>query len=144
MVCPMRSLVSLITAAAFLLHFFLGCCAHHAHAAEGTVCNNPAKVAAHGHDHDWGGHESSGPCNQSSGDSDSDCPGQHCNDGQCVFMTAGKTVVAKDTFTVALTLFVAEAAPLRLISSLVAAAIDSGGLLALPVRTHLFNQVLLI
>src|SRR6187401_1278380 len=111
----MRTIVTLFTAAAFMLHFTLGCCAHHAHAAEGAVC--PCKIAVHdhdghdhdghdhdghdhdGHDHDGHDHESSEPCDQSPGDSDSPCPGHHCNDGHCVFMAAGKTVVAKAAFT---------------------------------------------
>jgi hypothetical protein len=148
----MRTIVSLITAAAFALHFTLGCCAHHAHAAEGTVCSGHANLADHHHDshdhdgrdHDGRDHESPGPCDQSPADSDSECPSQHCNDGHCVFMAAGKTVVAKDTFTAALPLCIAEPASVESISPLAAAAIDFGGRIALPVRTHLFNQVLLI
>ena len=138
----MRFIVTLITAAAFTLHFTLGCCAHHAHAAEGTVCSGHANVADHHHDgHD---HETPGPCDQSPADSDSECPSQHCNDGHCVFMAAGKTVVAKAAFTAVLPLCIAQPASVESISPLAAAAIDSGGRIALPVRTHLFNQVLLI
>lgn len=144
----MRFVVTLITAAAFALHFTLGCCAHHAHADEGTACNDYSIVAVHshdGHDHDGHSHDSPEPCDQSPGDSDSPCPGQHCNDGHCVFMAAGKTVVAKAVFMVVLPRCIAEPTSFESISSLATAAIDSGGgLIALPVRTHLFNQVLLI
>ena len=143
----MRTIVTLITAAAFMLHFTLGCCAHHALAAEGTVCSDHAQVAVHDHDchgHDGHDHESPGSGDQSPCDSKSECPGQHCNDGQCVFMAAGKTVVAKAAFITVLPLCVAEPTSFESISSVATAAIDSGGLIALPVRTHLFNQVLLI
>jgi hypothetical protein len=143
----MRFVVTLITAAAFVLHFTLGCCAHHAHAEEGTACCAHAKVAVHDHDchdHDGHSHDSPEPSDQSPGHSDSECPRQHCNDGHCVFMAAGKTVVAKATFIAVLPLCIAEPASIESISPLAAAAIDSGGGIALPVRTHLFNQVLLI
>jgi len=141
----MRTIVTLITAAAFVLHFTLGCCAHHAHAAGSTVCPAHGIVENHehsGHDHDGHSHDSQQPREQLP--SDSECPAQHCHDTHCVFMAAGKTVVAKDTFSTVLPLFVAEATSLALNSPLAVAAIDTGGLIALPVRTHLFNQVLLI
>jgi len=143
----MRTIVALITAAAFVLHFALGCCAHHAHAAEAANCSHHSNVVVghHGcHDHDGHSHDSPESSDQSPDGSDSKCPSQHCNDGHCVFMAAGKTVVAKAAFTAALPLCIAEPASVESISSLAAAAIDSGGLIALPVRTHLFNQVLLI
>jgi hypothetical protein len=76
---------------------------------------------------------------------DSGCPAQHCQDGECVFMAAGKTVVVKTNcvaflpqfFTLPVT-FTAPPSP----SSV--ATFDSGGSLALPVRIHLLHQVLLI
>ena len=141
----MRAIVTLITTAAFVLHFALGCCAHHAHAAEGMVCPDHAKVAAHDqncHDHDGNDHDSQEPCEQSS--SDSECPAQHCGSPHCVFMAAGKTVVAKTAFTAVLPPFVAEPASFASLSPLAVAAIDTGGLIALPVRPHLFHRVLLI
>ncbi len=143
----MRAIVTLITGAAFMLHFTLGCCAHHAHAAEGTFCSEHDQVAVQDHDchgHDGHDHESPGSGDQSPGDSKSDCPDKHCNDAQCVFMAAGKTVVAKAAFMAVLPLVLAQ--PDLFAASLphVTAAIDSGGLIALPVRMHLFNQVLLI
>ena len=136
----MRSLITLITAAAFLLHFTLGCCAHHAHAAEGAACSGHGIVADH--DHEGHDHDSQEPCEQSPGDRE--CPGEHCNDGHCVFMADGKTVEVQDSFNAVLPLFVAEPASNAPISGIAAAAIDSGGLIALPVRTHLLNQILLI
>jgi len=141
----MRTIVTLITAAAFMLHFTLGCCAHHAHAAEGTDCPHRAKPAVHDcHDDDGHDHESPGSGDQSPCDSNPECPGQHCNDGQCVFMPAGTTVVAKAAFIAVLPLVLAEPDLFAAHLPHATAAIDSGGLVALPVRTHLFNQVLLI
>jgi hypothetical protein len=144
----MRTIVTLLTAAAFALHFTLGCCVHHAHGAEETVCLAHADHGDHhhgGHDHDHDGHDhdSPSPCDQSPDDSDSGCPGQHCNDGHCVFMATGKTVVAKSAFIAALPLLVAEPVSFAVVSPQAVAAIDSGGLFAPPMRTHLFNQVLL-
>ena len=141
----MRTIVTLITAAAVALHFSLGCCAHHAHAAEGTICHAKAKVAVQCHKcHDHGrGHDASEPNDTPPADSDSSCPDQHCNDSQCVFLAAGKTVIAKEVFVAVLPQCI-EPGSLRSELLLEVAAIDSGGLIALPVRTHLFNQVLLI
>jgi hypothetical protein len=136
----MRSLITLITAAAFLLHFALGCCAHHAHAAEGAVC--PGHSLAANHDHDGHNHDSQEPREKSL--SDSECPSQNCDDGHCVFMADGKTIEVNDVFAVVAPLFAAALPSLGQISLLATVAIDSGGLIALPVRTHLFNQVLLI
>ena len=141
----MRAIVNFITAAAFLLHFALGCCAHHPHAANGMVCPGHASVAAFDqncHCHDGSGHDTQEPGNQSS--SNSEGPAQHCSGPHCVFLAAGKTVVAKTAFTAVLPQFVAEPAYSASLTALEAVAIDSGGLIALPVRTHLFNQVLLI
>ena len=143
----MRTIVTLITAAAFVLHFALGCCAHHAHAAAGAICSHHSNIVVGDrccHDHGGHSHDSPESSDQSPAGSDSECPRQHCNDGHCVFMAAGKTVVAKATFVAVLPLCIAEPVSVESISSLAAAAIDSGGLIALPVRTHLFNQVLLI
>ena len=138
----MHFVVTLITTAAFLLHFTLGCCAHHAHAAEGIVCAGHAKVSDHAHDHEGHDHESQEPCEQSP--SSPDCPSKHCDDGHCVFLVDGKVVEVNDAVAVVLPLWAAEPASLGQISPLAAVAIDSGGVIAPPVRTHLFNQVLLI
>ena len=143
----MRTIVTLVAAIAFMLHFALGCCAHHAHAGEGhrSVAQNGAAKLAHCCSHD--GHHHDGP---DQGDepqeplSDSDCPEQHCEEGNCVFMSAGKTVLEKTSFVALLPLFAAESSVETVLSSLNVAAIDSGGNSGLPVRIHLFNQVLLI
>lgn len=138
----MRNIVTLISAAAFLLHFALGCCAHHAHATEGVTVQTDDCCCQHGCNHSGSGGNS--PEREPQDTDDSDCPGHRCTDSQCVFMAAGKTVVAKDTFTAVLPVCVAER--LSQSSNLRPAhgAIDLWGLIGPPVRTHLFNQVLLI
>jgi hypothetical protein len=141
----MRTILTLITAAAFMLHFTLGCCAHHAHAAGGVVCSDSSQAEAHDHEcHGHDGHESHGSGDQSPGDSGPECPGQQCDDGQCVFMATGKTVVAKASLVTVLPLVLVEPGLFAADLPHATAAIDSGDLIALPVRTHLFNQVLLI
>lgn len=138
----MRPIVTLTTAAAFVLHFLFGCCAHHAHAAEGTVCSGHAVTAEYDLHHDGCDHSSQQPGESSPGNSE--CPAQHCSEGHCVFMGTGKTVVAKAALHLVMPLFVVKPAVLVPLSAPAASALDSGGLITLPVRTHLFNQVLLI
>ena len=138
----MRTVVTLVAAAAFLLHFALGCCAHHAHAAEGVKVQTDDCCCHHGCNHSGSSDRSHEQEPQDS--DDSDCPGHRCTDSQCVFMATGKTVVAKDAFVTALPDCVAV--PVALSSNVrpVDSAIDLWSLIALPVRIHLFNQVLLI
>ena len=138
----MRPIVTFIAATAFMLHFLWGCCAHHVHADDRAACLNPAQAADHCHG--GSGHESPDPCGQLPDDTDSQCPGQHTSDCHCIFMAVGKTAVAKAGFTAALPLAIAAASQLGSANSLAAAALDSGGLIKLPVRIHLFHQVLLI
>ncbi len=148
----MRTIITLIAAAAFVLHLTLGCCAHHAHAVEGSVCSEHASTVHHNHgckghggnSHSHGSHDhdSQPPAD---GPADEECPGHHCNAGHCAFMAAGKTVIAKDTYLAVLPLFVAAPLTHVSISPRISATIsNSGRLIAPPVRTHLFNQVLLI
>lgn len=150
----MKSIVNLVTVAALLLHFTLGCCAHHAHADEVSEFSGPETVV--GQDHNCHCHgtscHSSESCDESACVSDShcpaqgcpDCPGTHCNDGQCVFMGAGKTLAGKNVPLVSIPLFVVTPIAIKSVSSEIATAIDSQGRVLLPVRPHLFNQVLLI
>lgn len=143
----MRTITTLIAAAAFVLHLTLGCCAHHAHAVDGPVCSKHVGTAEHhhgckGHSHGSHDHESQPPADGPP--VDEDCPGHDCNAGHCAFMAAGKTVIAKDTYLAVLPLFVAMPLTHVSISPRISATIDSGGLIAPPVRTHLLNQVLLI
>jgi hypothetical protein len=138
----MRSIVTFIAVTAFMLHFLWGCCAHHVHANDRAASLNLAQAA--GHCHGSGGHESPDPCGQLPDDSNSQCPGQHTSDCHCIFMAAGKMSVAKAVFQAALPVADELTSSSELTSSLAAAAIDSGGLIKLPVRIHLFHQVMLI
>jgi hypothetical protein len=131
----MRAIVSIITAAAFLLHFAAGCCAHHAHAADSlAVVKTAAKACKHCHHHE-------SPAESSPGNSDE--PGQPCDEGECVFMTASKIVVARLACTSLLPLVANDAGDAHF-PGLASAAIDSGGTLEPPVRLHLLKRVLLI
>ena len=139
----MRLVVTLITAAAFALHLALGCCAHHAHSNE-EATQLTERTATHCHD--CPGHIGQSQDSRPSwpGKSHSDCPGERCSDGSCVFMVSGKTVVAKAVFAAVLPHYFAGPVALGSNSSPLTAAIDSGGLIALPLRPHLLNRVLLI
>jgi hypothetical protein len=137
----MRAAISLITATAFWLHILLGCCAHHAHAVDGSTRAFPfslaEEVADHGHSH---GH--SVP--------DSDTPqhprGSHddCHESHCTFLVTGTTTVVKDPLVAALPAVTFGAVVAQAASSSIHWILDTGDHLRLPVRLHLFNQVLLI
>ena len=139
----MRPLTSLITAAAFLLHLGLGCGAHHEHGATRILCTQsvaPIKAPCHhGHSHED---------ERSSPDSDApEHPGEShddCHETHCTFLVTGKTTVLPDTLVTALPSIVLDAAVTRTASSSVNWMRDTGDHLHLPVRLHLFNQVLLI
>lgn len=152
----MRTIVSLISAFAFLLHMWLGCCAHHGHEHAAFAVAGHASVAScshAGHDHAGGsaGEESShdphatsqhGPTEH---DSPGQCPGEHgqgCQDGECVFLCSGKTTLAKDSPALVLPLLASDAAG-KPLATLQASAIDTGGLPPLAVRLHLLHQVYL-
>jgi hypothetical protein len=65
-----RALISTLVATAVALHSVLGCCWHHAHAAEG--CEPTAQVAGHDeHEHEVASQESEHPCG---------CPHRHAAD----------------------------------------------------------------
>jgi hypothetical protein len=135
----MRPIVSFISAAAFLLHMWLGCCAHHAHACEGSACP-PHSVEAVDHSHADHDHGVNSPCEQSP--TDSPCPAERCDGSQCVFVSVGKTELPQDS-TIALLPVLSSTACAGLCTAHAVSVIDTGGLIALPVRIHLFNQVLL-
>jgi hypothetical protein len=135
----MRTLVSLLTSVAFLLHMWLGCCVHHAHAVAESACTAHGEPAADSHrDHDPGvgtsGDESS---------EDSSCPQERCHDGHCVVLSTGKAEIAKDTLVVFLPPPVCGAT-CGFYGTFSANAIDWAGGKALTTRPHLLFQVLLI
>ena len=90
----------------------------------------------HGHSHK---HESS----EEQTPDESEHSDEKCAEGHCVFMAAAKTSVAKITFAALLPLLL-DAACLGPSAQFTDGAVDPGGFIALPVRIHLLNQVLLI
>lgn len=133
----MRSVVSVLTTIAFLLHFGLGCCTHHSHAAEGGQCAGHVQAATcshHGHDYDGQ------PVSSSSSD-DSDGPKETCNEGSCAFVVAAKVSFVKAATLVWLLPDVLDIAK-SLAPSTRMRVDDSPPLLA--VRLHLFHQLFLI
>jgi hypothetical protein len=125
----MRSMTTLITTAALLLHITLGCCAHHAHAARGC-CNMP--VAIHqcageelhcGHEHE---HSTPAP-------SDERQPEKSCDELRCYFVAGGKWISPAH-----LAVHVAS------INAHSTGDAHTIGPAALRVRAHLAFQVLLI
>lgn len=140
----MRPFVSLITAAAILLHLGLGCCSHHTHASGGNECvilTSLADTAAdHGHSH---GHDHPVPDSNAP-----ECPGDShndCHESHCTFLVTGKTTIVLATLVVALTPSALDDVIAQAGSSSSTDWIrDTGDHLRLPVRLHLLLQVLLI
>jgi hypothetical protein len=139
---PMQSVVALLTAAAFTLHFTLGCCAHHGHGAVGA---HSAAQKAHVHrDHNHGhshGHQHSAPESE---------PAQHpggshddCHENHCTFLAAGKFTVVLETLSTMQPAVTLDVAFPPIASSSTSWLSDMGDQLRLPVRLHLFHQVLL-
>lgn len=137
----MRTLISLITAAAFLLHLSLGCCAHHAHATESNE-DTAHSLAAHTCPHHKHPHDGqSVPAH--SGDN-SETPRDTCTDGGCVFLAVVKITLATEVAVSWTPAFAFEH-----IGELASASCVSLETLAktrppLPVRLHLFHQQLLL
>jgi hypothetical protein len=137
----MRAFVSILTAVAFLLHMWLGCCAHHAHAEE-TTCDRHEAADQHAdYAHDHPGHET--PCQQLPEEGDSPCPTEPCSEGECVFLKVGKLEFDGPAAVAHLPAPVSDSLA-GLSPAKTREAIDSGGLAAPPVRLHLAHQVLLI
>lgn len=123
----MTSFTSLVTSACFLAHAILGCCSHHAHATghtpAGQVSDAGQNVAAQTACED--GHH----------------PEQSCAGLECTFATGDKVPLAKVTLS-----------PVSPICNLLVASPQAKPTLAdvglefirLPLRTHLYYQVLLI
>jgi hypothetical protein len=141
----MRAAISITTAAAVWLHMLLGCCAHHDHASAASLSDlatfPAAEVADHGHsqghDHNHGVPQSDLP--QQPGGSHDDCHKSHCD-----FLVTGSTIIVLDTLVAALPGVAYEHVVAQFKSSSANWMRDTGDHLRLPVRLHLFHQVLLI
>lgn len=133
----MRPFISLVSCVAFLLHMWAGCCSHHAHAAEGNARLQQSKLAAisFGERTDVQSlHAELSPDAPSSGD--------RCSESQCVSLVAGKVELSKMTMSVLLPVCLGQER--EHLSALQSWDVSAGGVIALPVRLHLYNQVLLI
>lgn len=138
----MRSIVSLITASALLLHMWLGCCAHHAHAAEERPCAlHSGSEAAVGHDH-CHGHEHPAP--RSDSPHHPGGPSDDCHESHCTFLVAGKTIVVLDSLISPLPELAIDAHVAQAASSSIHSICETDDHLRPPVRLHLYYQVLLI
>jgi hypothetical protein len=149
----MRLLVTLIAVAAFWLHMLLGCCAHHSHAATGKICALASTSAddaidhghTHGHEHEaTGDGASDAHAPQHSDEPCGDHPHNDCHETHCSFIAAGKTIIALDLLVVDLPTLASDAAIAQAAAASYRWIGDSGDHSRLPVRLHLFHQVLLI
>jgi hypothetical protein len=138
----MRRIVSLITASALLLHVWLGCCAHHVHADQSPPnALDPHGHAAGAHDHSHGHAHPAADSESSQHRAD---PSDDCQEGDCAFLVAGKTVVIFDVLVAPLPEFASDARIESAASSSVQAIDDPDDRQRLPVRLHLLHQLLLI
>jgi hypothetical protein len=132
----MAKLCRILTAAAFVVHMIVGCCAHHAHACEGQGLALPAQGVAAADDHCSDGHSS--PADHSHPAPDG-CHGAKCS-------TVLPSQLANHWFgQPSLASFVSALDDLSSQSGILSAqrCLPMGWLL-LPIRLHLANQVLLI
>lgn len=127
----MKRPIVLLTAAVLLAHALLGCCWHHAHASAGGV----AEPCSHdGHEH---GHSDDG--------TESEPPGQPCDEGSCVFVRGDGSPSVEMTLAHALVGCIATAPEVALDSLRIArASYPDSQELAPHTRIHLLHQILLI
>ncbi len=139
----MRPVVSLTTALAFLLHLWLGCCTHHAHASD-TVTPCSAAKTGRCHHHGHASHKHDAPSKSDKAPAKKECPPGSCDGAHCSFTTVGKTFETKAWF--APVNCIAVLTPAFIFQPLLSFDADLGGDLdfAPPVRAHLLNQILLI
>lgn len=124
-----------LTSMVLVVHFTLGCCAHHAHASESTA------VSAETHDHALSehGHQDC-PSHQPASNSH-DCKGERCS---FVLPAASPVIgelIASSLHLPAAILGEGACAATRLSSG---AWTDRAMAVPLPVRLHLVHQILLI
>jgi hypothetical protein len=122
-----------------LLHMWLGCCAHHGHAAESV--SKPAHThrhAGHTHRHGDAGTDSQAP-------SEPGTPHDDCHETHCTFLVKGETpTFTPDMTWAALCVLGPDFVTARSLAPSVRWYADTGDPLTLPVRLHLFHQVLVI
>lgn len=138
----MRPVISLTTALAFLLHLWLGCCSHHAHADDGLTPSSPQKVTTCNHSGHCG--HKHGSQKNSENEPSKECPPGGCDDAKCSFTVYGKTFESKAWFGVPMcvAILTPECNFQPVFPSHVDLGVDCD--FAPPVRPHLLNQILLI
>ena len=132
----MRSAIAVLTAALVFIHSVFGCCWHHAHDCEHGLASavNPPVKCCQQHSHDSDGHQQPRPCPRSG-----EC------EGTCNFVAPQKVRLSEQV--VAAYDIVATLPAVANSQTVPAAGRELGRLLAesaLPLRTHLLHQVLLI
>ncbi len=137
----MRSVISLITVVALLLHVWLGCCGHHLHAGEDSRCASDQHTChAYGdhetHCHDEGNHSEEGPADE--------CPGKSCDESDCAFAMFGKTSLSKAWFAFGAWIAALPRWDVEPLQQFSATARIPTFAFSVPVRVHLLHQVLLI
>src|SRR5262249_15015621 len=130
----------------FLLHIWLGCCSHHAHASEPTSSCASTPHTCHSHgchgSHQHGSHQHRGQQSSHKGPS-KNCPGKRCEGTQCEIASSAKVSLNKAWFSSAALLAVLPPASSPSPQWLYQSAIGLD-LAPLPaVRTHLLYQLLL-
>lgn len=134
----MRTLITIISFAAFLLHLTLGCCWHHEHAAVDLIptAANPVghhhpHGASHHHHHD---EESEVPAEPQPGHDD-------CHESHCVCQVISPVSLEVDSSSIAWVM------PVLLVADSVShsraysfALMNSSRFSTLPVRLHLWQQ----
>ena len=136
----MRPFISLITLAACLLHFGLGCCAHHAHAFDGDDCGSHVHLASDCSHHDDDHEDQS----QGLGSSETpDAPADNCNEGQCVFLVGAKTAPAKEVPQQQTWALVPELSAITDASVFASSPSHPEERPVLPKRLHLLHQIFL-
>lgn len=146
----MRTIICLTTAFAFVLHIGMGCCSHHAHAAERITClhhvtaehdSHDLATGGHRHSHADHDHETHDHADESKESPTPDsCPAERCQDGKCVFDTINKIELSQLTNFSLPSLSMSESLGMAPVCPL-ASGFDSGGPLKLPLRLHLLHQV---
>jgi hypothetical protein len=136
----MRFLVTILTVVALVLHLSLGCCMHHAH-GDSRPASVPNECAGHCHHH---GPQAADHAEEGS-DLPADCPAEDCDEPNCSFIAAAQTVAPEPLVSIS-----AAMLPLALSATGLPAELgyqaerDLAHDAALPVRAHLWLQIILI
>lgn len=125
--------ITLLLAIVVLAHSLAGCCCHHAHA---EVSDEATTCSTHEHCHEHG---------NSDDGTESDPPGEPCDEGSCVFVQGDGSPLVELTSVLALDGSVATADEVGLDSLRISrAAYPDSQDLAPHTRVHLLHQILLI